>query len=236
MVKYWSAGPERTLLVVDSRICVLGVVCLRVSVCVCLCVCVWTRGMNLIPLIVIDSHLRNTATCQHHVHCETTSSHRGGSAAGIPVIEFVLGLRGFSWHRAHGQESVRLTHSQLLRNRVWRQPCTHLTTEWGWVSGWPCGEMWTVSAKHQVFWGQTGWNTDRETNQTRATKQFFLGSFWPILAAYKLLIIQRKLMAWSEKQNPGKTCSNIKPLVWWRPLRMLQTFYLIFRISCPVLK
>ena len=104
--------------------------------------------------------------------------------------------------------------AQLLRNRVWRQPCTHLTTEWGWVSGWPCGEMWTVSAKHQVFWGQTGWNTDRETNQTRATKQFFLGSFWPILAAYKLLIIQRKLMAWSEKQNPGKTCSNIKPLVW----------------------
>ena len=54
--KYWSEGPERSqvLWVVDSRICVLCVVCLCVSVCVCLCVSVcvyvWTRGMNLFCL------------------------------------------------------------------------------------------------------------------------------------------------------------------------------------------
>ena len=40
--KYWSEGPERSqvLWVVDSRICVLCVVCLCVSVCVCVCVLV----------------------------------------------------------------------------------------------------------------------------------------------------------------------------------------------------
>ena len=125
--KYWSEGPERSqvLWVVDSRICVLCVVCLCVSVCVCVCVLVcvfmcepgeWTysvfrEGAKTCYWFLFKKQSNMSASC----HCKATSSHHGGSPPGNPVAEFVLGLRGFSWHRAHVQESVRLTHSPVAQ-------------------------------------------------------------------------------------------------------------------------